>query len=93
MLAVVEGPGVFGGGATLEELANLLLARGAADAMNLDGGGSTGLAIGSETVNYPPGTWIRPVASGVLVFDDRLVVKQESGTANEKTNARPLEVP
>jgi exopolysaccharide biosynthesis protein len=70
VLAVVEAPGKYGGGATLRELAALLQARGACDAMNLDGGGSSCLALGNETVNYPPHAWVRPVASGVLVFDE-----------------------
>jgi exopolysaccharide biosynthesis protein len=73
LLLAVEDPGPYGGGATLEELAELLKARGAVEAMNLDGGGSTTLAIGPVTVTAPPGAWTRPVASGVLVFDDRMV--------------------
>lgn len=69
ILAAIEAPGPYGGGATLAELAQLLKDRGATDAMNFDGGGSTQLAIGPTTVTVPPGTWVRPVASGVLVFD------------------------
>jgi exopolysaccharide biosynthesis protein len=72
VLAVVEAPCPYGGGATLEELAGLLKARGAVDALNLDGGGSSALGIGDATVNYPPNTWVRPVASGVLVYDERM---------------------
>ncbi len=68
VLAVIEPPGPYGGGATLSELAELLKVHGAVDALNLDGGGSSTLAIGSQTVNYPSGTWIRPVASGVMIF-------------------------
>ena len=70
LLAVVEAPGPYGGGATLEELAELLKAHGALDAMNLDGGGSSSLGIDGVTVNYPPKSWVRPVACGVLVYDD-----------------------
>ncbi|HOF86717.1 MAG TPA: phosphodiester glycosidase family protein [Armatimonadota bacterium] len=72
ILAVIEAPGPYGGGATLEELAALLKARGATDAMNLDGGGSSCLVLGAETVTAPPGAWVRPVASGILVYDDRV---------------------
>ncbi|HEY3378091.1 MAG TPA: phosphodiester glycosidase family protein [Armatimonadota bacterium] len=72
VLVVVEAPGPFGGGATLAELAGLLKAHGACDAMNLDGGGSSCLALGPETVNYPPKAWVRPVACGILIYDDRL---------------------
>ena len=74
LLAVVEEPGPYGGGATLEELAKLLKEFGAVNAINLDGGGSSILAIGDKAVNYPPNSFIRPVACGVLVFDDRLPV-------------------
>jgi exopolysaccharide biosynthesis protein len=72
VLVLVEAPGPYGGGATLEELAGLLKSRGAVDALNLDGGGSSTLAIGNTTVNYPPGAWTRPVASGILVYDTRI---------------------
>ncbi|MHB9134660.1 MAG: phosphodiester glycosidase family protein [Armatimonadota bacterium] len=72
ILAVVEAPCPYGGGMTLDELAALMKSRGAVEAMNLDGGGSSCLAIGQDTVNYPPATWVRPVASGILVYDDRV---------------------
>jgi len=72
VLVVVEAPCPYGGGATLEELAGLLKSRGAIDALNFDGGGSSTLAIGGATVNYPAGAWTRPLASGVLVFDERI---------------------
>jgi len=72
VLVVVEAPCAYGGGASLEDLAGLLKSKGAVDAMNLDGGGSSTLAIGNTAVNYPTGAWIRPVASGVLVFDERI---------------------
>lgn len=74
VLVVVEAPCAYGGGATLEDLAGLLKSKGAVDAMNLDGGGSSTLAIGNTAVNYPAGAWVRPVASGVLVFDERITL-------------------
>jgi hypothetical protein len=40
-------------GMTLVELTDFLLALGAVDAVNLDGGGSTAMVIGGETVNRP----------------------------------------
>ena len=81
VLVVVEAPCSYGGGATLEDLAGLLKSRGVVDAMNLDGGGSSALAIGAATVNYPAGAWVRPVASGVLVFDQRLTPPPAPGPA------------
>ena len=72
LMAIVEAPGLYGGGASLDEFAALLQEHGAVDAMNLDGGGSTTLAFGPDTVNASPGDWVRPVACGVLVTDDRV---------------------
>lgn len=71
VLAVVEPPCAYGGGATLEDLAKLLKEHGAEDALNLDGGGSSTLALGATTVNYPEGAWVRPVASGVMVYTEK----------------------
>lgn len=71
LLVAIEAPGPYGGGASLQELAELLKSYGAVQAMNLDGGGSSSLAFGGATVNTPPATWVRPVASGILLFDDR----------------------
>ena len=48
-LVVVDGRQPLSRGVTLEELAELLLALGAADALNLDGGGSSTLVV------RPPG--------------------------------------
>lgn len=72
LLVAIEGVGPYGGGVTLDDLAGWLKARGVVEAMNLDGGGSTTMAIGAETVNVPAGGWVRPLASGVLVYDDRM---------------------
>lgn len=83
ILVAVEGPSPYGGGATLEELAALLKDRGAVDGINLDGGGSTSMAIENTTVNASPGVWVRPVASGILVFDDRVKRPDASGDAEK----------
>jgi hypothetical protein len=55
-------------GATLAELAALLLRLGARDAVNLDGGGSTALAVRDALVNAPSEGKERPVANALLVF-------------------------
>lgn len=54
LIYVVDGrqPG-WSAGVTLGELAELFLARDAADAINLDGGGSSTLVIGDEVINRP----------------------------------------
>ncbi len=54
LMVTVDGrqPGVSVG-MTLLELANYLLALGAVDAMNLDGGGSTTMVLNGKVVNKP----------------------------------------
>ena len=53
MLAVVDGRRPWSVGMTLSELADALIALGALEAMNLDGGGSSTLWIRGTVVNYP----------------------------------------
>jgi len=56
------------GGATIEELREVMLALGARDALNLDGGGSSTLAINGKVVNTPSDpTGERPVSDAVIV--------------------------
>ncbi|WP_017718041.1 phosphodiester glycosidase family protein [Kamptonema formosum] len=58
-----------GAGATLPELAQLMQQLGAADALNLDGGSSTGLYLGGQLLDRPPRT-AAPVHNGLGVFLD-----------------------
>lgn len=55
----------YSGGLTLSEAADLLLARGVTDAINLDGGGSSMMLIdsgsGLNAVGNPPSGYLRPV--------------------------------
>lgn len=55
-------------GATLAELAAILLKLGAWEAINLDGGGSTTLVVRDAIVNAPSEGRERPVANAILVF-------------------------
>ncbi len=56
------------GGATIEELREMMLALGARDALNLDGGGSSTLVINGKVVNTPSDpTGERPVSDAVIV--------------------------
>jgi len=66
-------------GMKLEELARDLLGRGAREAMNLDGGGSVSLAILGRKISDGPGCRIaeRPVATALLLFDERPAVNPE----------------
>lgn len=53
---------IFSSGATLENLGRIMIHLGCVEAMNLDGGGSSTLAIGSTLYNQPQGgTTQRPV--------------------------------
>jgi exopolysaccharide biosynthesis protein len=54
---------------TLAELASLLLEYGAVDGINLDGGGSTTMAINGKLVNAPSDqTGERPVSDVLLIL-------------------------
>jgi exopolysaccharide biosynthesis protein len=70
ILATVDGrqPGVSQG-FTLEEEAEFLRSLGAVQAMNLDGGGSSAMAVDGKLVNVPSdATGERPVGDTVLVL-------------------------
>lgn len=74
LLATVDGrqPGVSAG-MSLPELASLLLEFGAAEAINLDGGGSTTMVVNGKLVNNPSDqTGERPVSDAILIIPRRL---------------------
>lgn len=60
-------------GMRLEELATMLQRRGGSEAMNLDGGASTTMALGNQVVSNGPaaGTAEKAVATTLLVSDER----------------------
>jgi exopolysaccharide biosynthesis protein len=77
ILAVaVDGRAAADAGLTLQELAQVLVDRGAEHALNLDGGGSTSLVCWGELRNVPRGEWEttlhggRPISTA-LVFQPR----------------------
>lgn len=67
LLVVAEGRTALSGGLTLEELAGYLLKMGARDALNFDGGGSSGMVVRNEQVNTPPDGSERLIRSGLAV--------------------------
>ena len=69
LLIVCDGRGMLGSpGMTLSELATTFIKHGAVKAMNLDGGGSTGMWVnGSGMINYMDGSW-RAVKSTLGFF-------------------------
>ncbi len=77
LLVTVDGRQPMSGGMTLYELAELMKMLGATDAINLDGGGSTTLAIrGGLVVNSPSEGKQRPVANSVVVYAPRPAVAE-----------------
>ena len=75
ILATVDGRQAgWSDGVTLPDLAELMIERGAVSAINLDGGGSTTLAIhragtsGPAVVNRPSDGSERPVTNSILVI-------------------------
>lgn len=72
VLAVVDGRQAHSRGATLDELATLMVSLGCVEAINLDGGGSSQLSIDGLTVNRPSDGLERPIANALLVFATRL---------------------
>ncbi|WP_419999784.1 phosphodiester glycosidase family protein [Streptomyces boninensis] len=73
-LLALDGNAETSAGLTIAELADMMGELGATDAVNLDGGGSSTLAVrdpGAATVtvkNRPPGSFERPVPNGIGVF-------------------------
>ena len=71
LIATVDGRQAFSKGVSLADMAALLKRFGAWNAINLDGGGSTAMAVGGLTVNNPSGGGAeRPVADMLLVYSD-----------------------
>lgn len=70
ILLVVDGRQRDSRGVDLVELADIMLDLGCADAVNLDGGGSTALVIEGELVNRPAGDTVeREIMSALTVLE------------------------
>lgn len=73
-LMVIDGRSTTSAGVTLAELSALLNAAGATDAVNLDGGGSSEMAVrfpgekSAAVQNVPSDGTERPVANGIGIF-------------------------
>lgn len=69
VLVVVDGRQSGSRGASLEEIANVMLKLGCIEALNLDGGGSSGMVVRGELMNRPAGSTVqREVMSAIAVF-------------------------
>lgn len=67
ILLVVDGRQTQSKGLTLWELAGLLKEKGAVEALNFDGGGSSAMVIRNQLVNRPSDGRERPVASSLVL--------------------------
>lgn len=68
IILIVDGrQSYYSSGLTLTELANTMQQLGAVDAMNLDGGGSTAMAVMGRVVNRPSDGHERRVSNVLLV--------------------------
>lgn len=65
---VIDGRQPMSAGANLAETAQIMLDLGCLDAINLDGGGSSTLAILGVTLNRPSDGQERKIANGILLF-------------------------
>jgi hypothetical protein len=78
LIFIAEGGLVNSSGATLRQVADIMIALGAVEAMNLDGGGSTTMSVNGSLFNRPNGgTFQRAVPSILAVVpSDSLRIPQ-----------------
>lgn len=88
-LVVVDGRTSFSAGVSTKQLADILKLSGASHAINLDGGGSSVMAVRKKIVNTPSDGTERRVANSLL-----FVSKAPGGAAVDfKLNATSITVP
>ncbi|GMA40810.1 phosphodiester glycosidase family protein [Mobilicoccus caccae] len=68
MLVTVDGRSTASVGVTLTEAARLAKSLGMVDAANLDGGGSTAMAVRGKLVNTPAGSRERSVGDAIILL-------------------------
>ncbi len=77
ILMVVDGRQSASVGVSLPELAQIMIDLGATEAINLDGGGSSQMAIGDSLINRPQGgSFERSVATFLAVVDADSIPKE-----------------
>jgi hypothetical protein len=68
IMLVADGRQAASQGFTLTELAEVMIGLGCVEAMNLDGGGSSQMAVGNQLINLPDGsTFQRPIPTMLAV--------------------------
>lgn len=78
LLVVVDGRQPMSRGASLDELAQLMIRLGCVKALNLDGGGSSTMNVLGQTLNRPSGGEERMVADSLLLFGKVEVTNADS---------------
>ena len=71
LLVAVDGRAPWSQGASLPEMAEIMLRLNVEDAINLDGGGSTSLVVKDQYINAPSDGKARPVADCLLIFSGK----------------------
>lgn len=90
LFVTVDGRQPSSIGMRLGELAGELLALGALDAMNLDGGGSTTMVVRDRVRNSPSDGAERPVSDGILVFS--IAGREQLGALIDRLGADPAHI-
>lgn len=75
-----DGRQAMSDGATLTELADLMLNQGCVDAINLDGGGSTAMALRGLVTNRPSDGRERAVANALVLFGPKITPDPEASS-------------
>lgn len=88
-LVAVDGRQPMSIGASLPELAKIMADHGCIDATNLDGGGSTTLAIFGQVMNRPSDGVERKVANGVLFFGPKPATKLSQAVIQGPATVEP----
>lgn len=89
LMLVTDGRQTISRGATLNEMARIMMDFGCTDAINLDGGGSSTLMVRDMVINSPSDGVQRAIASGFLVHAPEFA-GLSSATLEVKTPLSPL---
>ncbi|RKY48852.1 MAG: hypothetical protein DRP86_06050 [Candidatus Neomarinimicrobiota bacterium] len=80
IMVTADGRQVASSGVSLNELADIMISFGCVEAMNLDGGGSTQMAVPGKNINTPSENRSVPVIFAVVHYDSLgLVEYDDSG--------------
>lgn len=74
-------------GIGLRDLGHLMLEAGCIEALNLDGGGSTTMVLGTEISNFVSGERARTVSNALLLFRTVSAADEEEADATEPEDA------